>query len=56
MRFWWVNHKQTFRHEFDGKYVWCPKRKKNGQVNHFYETMREVRPGDLVFSYADAAI
>jgi hypothetical protein len=56
MRFWWVNHKQTFRHEFDGKYVWCPKRKKNNSINHFYETMREVKPGDLVFSYAFAAI
>jgi hypothetical protein len=56
MRFWWVNHKQTFRHEFAGNYVWCPKRKKNNSINHFYETMREVRPGDLIFSYAFAAV
>lgn len=56
MRFWWVNHKQTFRQEFGGKYIWCPKRKKNGALNHFYETMREVRAGDLVLSYANAAI
>ena len=56
MRFWWVNHKQTFRHEFDGKYVWCPKRDVRGNTNHFWETMREVRPGDIIFSYADAAV
>ena len=56
MRFWWVNHKQTFRHEFDGKYVWCPKRDVRGNANHFWETMREVRPGDIIFSYANAAI
>ena len=56
MNYWWVNHKQTFRQEFGGKYVWCPKLKSNGSVNHFYETMREVQPGDLVYSYANAAV
>jgi putative restriction endonuclease len=56
MKYWWVNHKQTFRQEFGGKYVWCPKLKSNGRVNHFYETMREVQPGDLVYSYANAAV
>ena len=56
MKFWWVNHSQTFRQEFFGKYIWSPKRKKNNQVNPFYETMREVAPGDIVFSYADGAV
>jgi hypothetical protein len=56
MNFWWVNHSQTFRQEFIGKYVWCPRRKKNGQTNPFYETMREVAPGDIVYSFADGAI
>lgn len=35
-------------------YVWCPKRKKDNSRNHFYETMREVQQGDLVFSFANA--
>jgi len=56
MKFWWVNHKQTFRQEFFGKYIWSPKRKQNGQINPFYETMREVAPGDVVYSYADGAV
>jgi putative restriction endonuclease len=56
MRFWWVNHKQTFRHEVDNGYIWCPKTKKNGARNHFYETLREVRQGDLVFSFAFAQL
>jgi putative restriction endonuclease len=56
MRYWWANHKQTFKQEFEGGYIWCPKRKKNGALNHFYETLREVQKGDLVFSYADAAL
>jgi hypothetical protein len=48
MNFWWVNHNQTFRQEFFGKYIWSPKRKRNDQINPFYETMREVAPGDII--------
>lgn len=55
-KFWWVNHKQTFNHEVQGGFIWCPKRKANGAQNHFYETVREVRPGDIVLSYAFAAV
>ena len=56
MRYWWVNHSQTFRHEFQGRYVWSPKRKRDGSRNRFYDFLREVVPGDLVLSYADAAV
>ena len=54
MLYWWVNHKQTFEHEVGKGYIWCPKRKKNGAPNHFYETLREVQQGDLIFSFAHA--
>lgn len=56
MNYWWVNHKQTFRQEFGGGYIWCPKLKTDGTTNHFYETVRQVRPGDVVLSYASAAV
>ena len=56
MRYWWVNHKQTFRHEFSGGYIWSPKTKRGGALNRFYETMREVVPGDVIFSYAGGVI
>ena len=56
MRYWWVNQNQTFRHEVAGGYLWSPKRKANGQINPFYEFMREVAPGDLIFSFADTYI
>lgn len=56
MRYWWVNHKQTFRHEFSGNYIWSPKAKRGGAFNRFYETMREVAPGDIIFSYAGGVI
>jgi putative restriction endonuclease len=51
MRFWWVNQNQTFDQERRGGYMWSPKRKADGGLNHFYETMREVAPGDVIFSY-----
>ncbi len=56
MRFWWVNQNQTFRQELTGGYLWSPKRNANGARNPFYEAMREVAPGDLVFSFVDTRI
>jgi putative restriction endonuclease len=56
VRFWWVNQNQTFRHEVPGGYLWSPKLKANGTRNPFYEFMREVAPGDLIFSFADTRI
>jgi putative restriction endonuclease len=56
MRYWWVNQNQTYRHEVQGGYLWSPKRNANGARNPFYESMREVAPGDLVFSFMDTRI
>lgn len=56
MRYWWVNQNQTYRHEVQGGYLWSPKRNANGARNPFYESMREVAPGDLVFSFIDTRI
>ncbi len=56
MRYWWVNQNQTYRHEVAGGYLWSPKRKSNGHLNPYYEFMREVAPGDLIFSFTDTFI
>lgn len=56
MRYWWVNQNQTFAQESQGGYLWSPKRKANDQRNPFYEFMREVKPGDIIFSFADTRI
>ncbi len=55
-RFWWVNQNQTFEHEYRGGYLWSPKENSNGARNQFYENMRMVAPGDLVFSFRDTVI
>lgn len=56
MRYWWVNQNQTFRQEVDNGYMWSPKRSKGDRRNPFYETMREVAPGDTVFSFVNTRI
>jgi putative restriction endonuclease len=56
VRYWWVNQNQTYRHEVSGGYLWSPKRNANGNQNAFYDFMREVAPGDIVFSFSDTRI
>src|SRR5687768_6052917 len=53
MRYWWVNQNQTYRREVRGSFMWSPKQKANGARNKSYENMREVSPGDVVFSFCD---
>ena len=56
MNYWWVNHKQTYKQELGGGYIWCPKRMRNGNRNQFYENLTEARKDDIVFSYANGEI
>tara|TARA_B100000925_G_C21688830_1_gene337285 strand:- start:130 stop:375 length:246 start_codon:yes stop_codon:yes gene_type:complete len=56
MKYWWVNQNQTFNQEFNGGYMWFPKRNKNGAFNQFYENMTLVQPGDIVFSFHSTKI
>ena len=52
MNYWWVNHRQTFKQEFGGGYMWSPKTNKNGGKSHFYDNMTRVKAGDIVYSFA----
>jgi putative restriction endonuclease len=56
VRYWWVNQNQTYRQEIAGGYLWSPKRRANGTRNPFYDFMREVAPGDCIFSYVQGEI
>lgn len=56
MNVWWVNNKQTARHEIGGGYLWSPKRERNGARSQYYDFMRQTRPGDVIVSFADARI
>ncbi|MHB2026499.1 MAG: HNH endonuclease [Elusimicrobiota bacterium] len=50
-RYWWVNQNRTYRHEIGGGYMWSPKRTQNNRRIAYYDNMREVAPGDVIFSY-----
>jgi hypothetical protein len=56
MNYWWVNQNQTYRHEVQGGFLWSPKTRKDGGRNQFYDNMSLVKPGDLIFSFADTLI
>jgi hypothetical protein len=56
MPYWWVNQNQTYRQEVEGGYLWSPQRKAGNVRNPVYEFMREVSPGDIVFSFSDTRI
>lgn len=51
MAFWWVNQGQTWDTEILGEYLWSPKKGKNGRTIASYEMMRQLKVGDIVFSY-----
>ena len=56
MAYWWVNHKQTYRQETDGGYIWSPKTNANGARNVSYDNLNRCQRGDVVFSYANGKI
>lgn len=56
MAYWWVNHKQTYRQETDGGYIWSPKTNANGARNVSYDNLNRCKRGDVVFSYANGKI
>jgi hypothetical protein len=54
--FWWVNHKQTFKVEFEEGYIWSPQRNKNGSRNETYINLTKTSIGNTIFSYAGGEI
>lgn len=51
MRFWWVNHNQTWQEEIAGGYLWSPRREARSR-SQFYDNMRIATRGDIVLSYS----
>lgn len=56
VRYWWVNQNKTHDQEQAGGYLWSPTANSNGAYNQFYENMKHVTPGDLVFCYWDRSL
>lgn len=56
MSIFFVFQGQTFEQEFQGGYVWSPKRAKNGARNIGYTIVSEIRKGDYILHSHDAKI
>jgi hypothetical protein len=56
VNYWWVNQNQTYKEEIGGGYLWSPQTKKNGRKNASYDFMKEVKPGDIIFSFCNTKI
>ena len=56
MKYWWVNHNQTFKEEINGGYIWAPKANRAGQKKVTYTNLTKVSPNDLIFSFARSRI
>ena len=56
MKYFWVNQNQTYHHEVDGGYLWSPKTTANNRRNPFYDSMKDVAIGDIIFSFKDTFI
>jgi hypothetical protein len=55
-RYWWVNQNQTFEEEATAGVMWSPQTNKDGTRSPYYENMRLIKRGDIIFSYAGTII
>ena len=54
MAYWWVNLGETYKYEVKG-FMWSPQLGARGPVPA-YENMKHIRPGDVIFAFADTYI
>ncbi|MGB2569279.1 hypothetical protein ACPFP2_12620 [Micromonospora citrea] len=50
--YWWVNQGQTYNQERKAGILWAPKVQKNGVEPLHWQSMLDVRPGDVILHYA----
>jgi hypothetical protein len=55
-RYWWVNQGASFSRARQGRFLWAPVLDKAGRTKDHWRTMGYLRPGDIVFNYANGQI
>lgn len=53
---WWVNQGATYTKERDGGFLWAPILNKAGRPQYHWDTMDEVREGDVVLHYSNGSL
>ena len=50
MKYFLVYQNRTYQHESMGEFLWAPQQAENGFKVHHWTRMKEIEPGDLIFS------
>jgi 5-methylcytosine-specific restriction enzyme B len=53
---WWVNQGATYTKERDGGFLWAPMLNKLGRPQYHWDTMDDVREGDVVLHYSNGSL
>ena len=53
---WWVNQGATYAKERDGGFLWAPMLNRAGRPQYHWDTMDEVREGDIVLHYSNGSL
>ncbi|WP_096288836.1 McrB family protein [Mycobacterium ahvazicum] len=53
---WWVNQGATYAKERDGGFLWAPMLNRAGRPQYHWDTMDEVREGDVVLHYSNGSL
>lgn len=56
MGYFWVNQGQTFKLEYQFECLWAPIVDKNGRSIHHWDTMNELKPGDIIINYSKSKV
>lgn len=53
---WWVNQGATYTKERDGGFLWAPMQNRAGRPQYHWDTMDDVREGDVVLHYSNGSL
>ncbi|WP_131809556.1 McrB family protein [Mycolicibacterium iranicum] len=53
---WWVNQGATYTKERDGGFLWAPMLNKAGRPQYHWDSMDQVREGDVVLHYSNGSL
>lgn len=51
-KFFWVNQGATYEDELSAGCLWAPERDSNGKALVHWDSMDDIEPGDVIFTYA----
>lgn len=54
--FWWAFQSKNFRHVYPDGTLWAPLRGADGQRVASWETLHDLRPGDIVLNFKSSAV